>query len=90
MEDSGKADGELTNPCAHVMHAQYASRCYHCDNKKDWEKEEEIKENCRKIKEIVPRRFLRWKKVFGKVESERMLTRKTWDHAIDLKKTFKP
>jgi len=28
--------------------------------------------------------------VFGKVESERMLTRKVWDHAIDLKKTFKP
>jgi len=27
--------------------------------------------------------------VFGKVESERMLTRKTWDHAIDLKETFK-
>jgi len=28
--------------------------------------------------------------VFGKVESERMLMRKVWDHAIDLKKTFKP
>jgi len=28
--------------------------------------------------------------VFGKVESERMLTRKIWDHAIDLKKMFKP
>jgi len=28
--------------------------------------------------------------VFGKVESERMLTRKIWDHAIDLKETFKP
>jgi len=28
--------------------------------------------------------------VFGKVESERMLTRKVWDHAIDLKETFKP
>jgi len=33
--------------------------------------------------------FLRWKKVFGKVESERMLTRKIWDHTIDLKKIFK-
>ena len=38
---------------------------------------------------MVPRRFLKWKKVFGKVESERMLTRKVLDHAIDLKKTFK-
>jgi len=28
--------------------------------------------------------------VFGKVESERMPTRKIWDHAIDLKKMFKP
>jgi len=39
---------------------------------------------------LVPRKFLKWKKVFGKVESERMLTRKVWDHAIDLKETFKP
>ena len=38
---------------------------------------------------MVPRRFLKWKKVFGKVESERMPTRKVWDHAIDLKETFK-
>ena len=30
------------------------------------------------------------RKVFGKVESERMLTRKIWDHAIDLKEIFKP
>jgi len=28
--------------------------------------------------------------VFGKVESERIPTRKVWDHAIDLKETFKP
>jgi len=28
--------------------------------------------------------------VFGKVESERMPTRKVWNHAINLKKTFKP
>ena len=27
--------------------------------------------------------------MFGKVESERMLTRKVWDHAIDLKEIFK-
>jgi len=39
---------------------------------------------------MVPKRFLKWKKVFGKVESKRMLTRKTWDHAIDLKEMFKP
>jgi len=28
--------------------------------------------------------------VFGKVKSERMLTRKVWDHATNLKETFKP
>ena len=28
--------------------------------------------------------------MFRKVESERMSTRKIWDYAIDLKKTFKP
>jgi len=28
--------------------------------------------------------------VFGKVELERIPTRKIWDHAIDLKETFKP
>jgi len=38
---------------------------------------------------MVPKRFLKWKKVFGKVELERMPTRKIWDHAIDLKEMFK-
>ena len=60
------------------------------DDKEDWGREEEIKENYRKIEELVPRKFLKWRKVFGKVESERMPTRKAWDHAIDLKEMFKP
>jgi len=64
--------------------------CWVIDNKEDWEKEKEIEENHRKIEEMVPKRFLKWKRVFGKVELERMLTRKIWDHAIDLKETFKP
>ena len=59
------------------------------DDKKDWRKEEKVEVDHRKIKEMVPQRFLKWKKVFGKVESERMPTRKIWDHAIDLKETFK-
>jgi len=58
------------------------------DDKEDWGKEEEIEENHRKIEEMVPRRFLKWRKVFGKIESERMSTRKVWDHAIDLKEMF--
>ena len=31
-----------------------------------------------------------YRKVFGKAESERMLVRKPWDHAIELKKGFVP
>jgi len=38
---------------------------------------------------MVPQRFHKWLKVFGKVESERIPTRKIWDHAIDLKEEFK-
>jgi len=60
------------------------------DDKEDWGKEEEMEEDHRKIEEMVPKKFLKWRKVFRKVESERMLTRKIWDHAIDLKETFKP
>jgi len=49
-----------------------------------------MEENHRKIKEMVPEKFLKWRKVFGKVESERMLMRKIWDHAIDLKEMSVP
>jgi len=60
------------------------------DNKEDWGREEELEVDHRKVDEIVPKRFLKWRKVFGKIESERMPTRKIWDHAIDLKEMFKP
>jgi len=43
-----------------------------------------------KIEGMVPRRFHKWMKVFGKMESERMLVRKVWDHAIDLREEFVP
>jgi len=59
------------------------------DDKEDWGREEEIEEDHRKIEEMVLKKFLKWRKVFGKVELERMPTRKIWDHAIDLKETFK-
>ena len=60
------------------------------DDKEDQGREEEIEEDHRKIEEIVPGRFLKWRKVFGKVELERMPMRKVWDHIIDLKETFVP
>jgi len=64
--------------------------CWAIDDKEDWGREEEMEEDHRKIEKMVPRKFLKWRKVFGKVESERIPTRKVWDHAIDLKETFKP
>ena len=39
---------------------------------------------------MVPERFHEWIKVFGKKQSERMPTRKLWDHAIDVKEGFIP
>ena len=60
------------------------------EDKEDWERDEEVEVDHKKIEEMVPKRFLKWRKVFGKVESERIPTRKIWDHAIDLKETFKP
>ena len=60
------------------------------DDKENWEREEEIEENYRKIEELVPRKFLKWRKVFGKIELERIPTKKVWGHAIDLKEMFKP
>jgi len=41
-------------------------------------------------KKLVPDKFHPWIKVFGKKQSERMPTRKVWDHAIDVKKGFTP
>jgi len=60
------------------------------EDKEDWGRDEEVEADYKKIEEMVPKRFLKWRKVFGKMESERMPTRKIWDHAIDLKETFKP
>ena len=48
----------------------------------DREREEEVIEDRRKVEDIVPKRFYKWLKVFGKQESERMPVCKTWDHAI--------
>ena len=59
------------------------------DKKEDWGQEEEIEADHRKVEEMVPKRFHKWLKVFGKVESKRMPVRKVWNHAIDLKDDFK-
>ena len=59
------------------------------DNKENWEREEEVEVDHRKIEEMVLQKFLKQIKVFGKVESERIPTRKIQDHTIDLKEMFK-
>jgi len=50
--------------------------------------DKEIKLDKEKVREIVPQKFHKWLKVFGKVELERMPIRKLWDHAINLKEDF--
>ena len=59
------------------------------DEKEDWGREEEMEADHRKVEEMVPKRFHKWLKVFGKLESERMPVRKAWDHVIDLNDDFK-
>ena len=53
---------------------------------KEEEEEDEIK--IRATEEMVLRQFHKYLKVFEKKDSERMPTRKTWDHAIDLREGF--
>jgi len=55
-----------------------------------WDEEEEAAKSEEEAKKLVPEKFHRWIKVFGKKQSERMPTRKLWDHAIDVKKGFVP
>ena len=54
------------------------------------EEEEEDLIELRAVKEIVPKWFHRYLKVFEKKESERMLMRKAWNHAIDFREGFVP
>ena len=46
------------------------------EDKEDWGRDEEVEVDYKKIEEMVPKRFLKWRKMFRKVESERMPTRK--------------
>jgi len=66
-----------------------------CGKRKQKEKGKEVKKvesdkDEETLKKLVPKRFWRWGKVFGKKKSERMPVRKTWDHAIELKEGFTP
>ena len=53
-----------------------------------WDKEEEVARLKEEAKKLVLEKFYRWIKIFEKKQSEKMPTRKVWDHAIDVKKRF--
>ena len=43
-----------------------------------------------KARKLVLKKFHQWIKVFGKKQSERMLTRKVWGYVIEVKEGFVP
>ena len=55
-----------------------------------WDEEEETAKSETEARKLVPKKFHKWIKVFGKKQSERMPTRKRWDHTIDVKEGFIP
>jgi len=55
-----------------------------------WDKEEEAAKLEVEARKLVPEKFHKWIYVFGKKASEWMLTRKLWNHAINIKKEFVP
>jgi len=57
------------------------------EKEEERDKEEDLIE-LRMVEKMVPRLFHKYVKVFEKKESERILTRKAWDHAIDLREGF--
>ena len=53
-----------------------------------WDEEEEAAKSEMEAKKLVPEKFHKWIKVFGKKQSERMPMRKLWGHAIEVKEVF--
>jgi len=54
------------------------------------QKEEKDLIKIRTVEEMVSRRFYKYLKVFEKKRLERILIRKIWDYAIDLREKFVP
>jgi len=55
-----------------------------------WDKEEEAAKSEAEAKKMVSEKFYPWIKIFGKKQSERMPTRKVWDHTIEVKEGLVP
>ena len=57
---------------------------------KIWNKEKEVAKSEEKAKKFVSQRFHEWIYIFRKKASKRMLMKKVWNHAIEMKKEFMP
>ena len=55
-----------------------------------WDEEEKAARSEVEARKLVLEKFHQWIKVFGKKQSERMMIRKVWDHAIEVKEEFVP
>ena len=55
-----------------------------------WNEEKEAVRSEAEAKKLVLKKFHKWIKVFGKKQSERIPTRKVWDHTIDVKEGLVP
>ena len=55
-----------------------------------WDEKEEVAKSEEKVKKLVPECFYKWIQIFGKKQSERIPTRKLWNHAIETKEGFVP
>ena len=53
-----------------------------------WDEEEEVVKSEEETRKLVPEHFHKWIYIFSKKQLERMLTRKIWDHTIEVKKGF--
>ena len=55
-----------------------------------WDEEEEAAKLKEEARKLMPEKFHQWIKVFEKKQSERMPTRKVWNHVIEIKEGFVP
>ena len=55
-----------------------------------WDEKEEVAKSKEEAKRLVPEHFYKWIHIFGKKQSERMPTRKLWNHVIETKERFVP
>ena len=79
---------EINQKKREVQIMQYSSICGKRKQKIQKQKQVRKIEEGKIVEKLVPRRFQKQKKVFGKEKSKRMPTRKLWNYVIELKKEF--